>query len=239
MDWSKEIIPDWCLLHRTVAVMVSNFQAKTDGSTLHQNEMRKCALDRPLRKLTYLIATSADGFVSRSDGSLDDFSFDGEHVQDLLEEYPETIPTHLRSQIAVSTELRHFDTVLMGRATYEVGSLAGFTAPYRHLQQYLFSSRLSSSPDDSVNLVSSQAGEVVRQLKSRDGLGIWLCGGPVLAASLIDQIDEVILKVNPFLMGQGKSIFSANFSAVKLNLMQRRDYTNGFSIVRYSLCRGA
>ena len=91
-----------------------------------------------MRTLTYYIATSLDGFVSRTDGSLDDFGFDGEHVADLLAEFPETIPTHLRSDLPLTDECRHFDTVLMGRTTYEVGLSLGFGSPYEHLKQYVF-----------------------------------------------------------------------------------------------------
>ena len=185
-----------------------------------------------MRNLTYLIATSYDGFISRPDGAIDDFSFDGEHVADLLAEYPETIPTHLREHIPVADECRHFDAVLMGRATYELGSKAGFTNPYQHMDQYVFSTTLEASPDEAVTLVPENPVGVVRELKARDGLGIWLCGGPLLAAALIDEIDEIVLKVNPFLMGAGKPLFARGFPKKDLAVVSRRDYDNGFALVK-------
>ena len=186
-----------------------------------------------MRILTYCIATSLDGFVSRSDGSLDDFGFDGEHVADLLAEFPETIPTHLRSDLHVTDECRHFDTVLMGRKTYEVGLSLGFGNPYGHLRQYVFSRSPGQTHDTAVSLVVTDPVEKVRELKAEDGKGIWLCGGPVLASTLLDEIDELVLKINPFVIGAGKSPFTSSFPKRELELISRRDYDNGFSLVHY------
>ena len=188
-----------------------------------------------MRKLTYYVATSFDGFVARPNGGLGDFSFEGEHVADLLELYPETIPTHLRSDIEVSHENKQFDTVLMGRHTYEVGQAFGITSPYQHLKQFLFSKSLAVSPDENVSLVSENAVKFVRSLKSDDGLGIWLCGGPVLASALINEVDDIVVKVNPFLMGAGKPLFAGEFGKRKLELVNRRDYANGFALVHFKL----
>ena len=188
-----------------------------------------------LRKLTYFIAISFDGFVSRLDGSIEDFTFDGEHVADLLEEFPETIPTHLRPHLNVSQECLNFDTVLMGRKTYEVGLLAGFGNPYQHLRQYVFSMSPEQPHDDAVHLVSSDPVGKVRDLKQEQGKGIWLCGGPILASVLLNEIDEMIVKVNPFLMGSGKTLFASEFPKVDLRPLSLRNYDNGFSIQRFRL----
>lgn len=187
-----------------------------------------------MRKLVYLIATSLDGFVSRDDGDISDFSFDGEHVADLLAEFPESIPTHLRSIFNINASNKRFDTVLMGRSTYELGVSHGVVSPYQHLKQFVFSKTLSQSPDPSIELVKLDALSFVRRLKQDAGLDIWLCGGPKLASVLVSEIDNIILKINPFLMGQGKSIFDCEMSRINLKLVDRKDYSNGFSLVHYS-----
>ena len=190
-----------------------------------------------MRKLIYYIATSADGFICRPNGSIEDFTFDGEHVLDLLEAFPETIPTHLRPQLKIEAENKRFDTVLMGRRTYEVGEAYGITSPYEHLEQYLFSTSLSNSPSADVVLVSSDAVQCVRDLKSRDGLDIWLCGGSELASALIEEIDEIIIKSNPFLMGCGKSLFARETPKIELDLIDRRNYACGFTLQHFGVCR--
>lgn len=188
-----------------------------------------------MRKLKYLVACSADRFIARNDGDLSDFAFDGEHVADLLEAFPETIPQHLREALGVDAENQAFDTVLMGRHTYEVGVKLGFTNPYPHLQQYVFSRSMNESPDPEVALVSDDAIECVQELKTRPGKDIWLCGGAELASTLHSEIDELILKVNPFLMGSGKSIFAQELAKIDLNLISHRVYPNGFMLLHYGL----
>jgi dihydrofolate reductase len=83
-----------------------------------------------MRKLTYYVACTVDRFIAREDGSFDFFPMGGEHFADLLTSFPETIPAHLRGALGVSGENRHFDAVLMGRATYEVGLKVGMSCAY-------------------------------------------------------------------------------------------------------------
>lgn len=40
-------------------------------------------------------------------------------------------------------------------------------------------------------------------MRQQDGADIWLCGGGALASRLIDEIDRLVLKVNPVLLGSG------------------------------------
>ena len=82
------------------------------------------------RQLVYYVACTVDGFIAREDGSFDWALSEGEHFTDLIENFPETFPVHLRKALGVSQDARRFDTVLMGRKTYEVGLNAGITSPY-------------------------------------------------------------------------------------------------------------
>ena len=65
-----------------------------------------------MRTLKYYVACSIDGFIAHGDGSFDGFVPEGEHVAAFFESY------------------KWFDTVLMGRKTYEVGLKEGKTNPY-------------------------------------------------------------------------------------------------------------
>ena len=66
-----------------------------------------------MRKLKYHVATTADGFIARQDGSFDCFPMEGEHVADYLK------------------SLKSYDAVLMGRKTYEVGLKVASLTPTR------------------------------------------------------------------------------------------------------------
>ena len=175
--------------------------------------------------------------LTRADGSIDDFTFEGPHVADILTEFPETIPTHLRQYFDADNSNKQFDTVLMGRHTYEVGAKAGFTSPYAHLKQFVFSTTLVQSPDPSVTHIASNSLDAVRQLKNKDGAGIWLCGGSKLASALFDEIDEIVTKFNPFLMGAGKPMFARPVPKTELVQLEQRNYPNGFVLTRFKIER--
>ena len=190
-----------------------------------------------MRTLTYYVACTVDGFIAREDGSFDFFPGTGAHLSYIAEEYPETIPGHLHEALGVRGDNRHFDTVLMGRQTYEVGSRVGLTSPYPQLRQYVVSSAMHSSPHPAVQLVSRDPVDAVRRLKEEGGLGIWLCGGARLAATLYDEIDELILKVNPVMLGTGIPLFRRPASPARLELMDHRTFAGGVAIHRYRVLR--
>lgn len=163
------------------------------------------------RKVVYLVATSVDGFIAAEDGSIDAFPFDPEFMSAFFARYPETCPGHLRESLGVEGDNQRFDTVLMGRATYTPALALGVTDPYPTLDQYVVSTTLAPPPSGSaVTLVRDDLAGLVARLKSAGGRkDIWLAGGSVLAGSMLDAglIDELILKVNPFVLGRGLALF--------------------------------
>jgi hypothetical protein len=48
----------------------------------------------------------------------------------------------------------------------------------------------------------------VRELKQEQGKDIWMAGGARLAAALVNELDELILKVNPIVLGSGIPLFA-------------------------------
>jgi dihydrofolate reductase len=190
-----------------------------------------------MRTLTYYVACSVDGFIAHTDGSHGSFSQDSEYFADLFATFPETVPSHLRDSMGVHAESKWFDTVLMGRKTYEVGLKDGVTSPYSHMKQYVFSQTMQQSPDKNVELISENTIEFVTTLKSEPGKGIWLCGGANLATQLFDSclVDQLILKINPFLMGSGIPLFSGIIQQTALELTDRKIYNNGVVLLYYKV----
>jgi hypothetical protein len=88
-----------------------------------------------IRKLRYLVACTIDEFIAAEDGSLYDFVKDRAYFAGLFESFPETCPDHLREVLGVRGQNRHFDTVLMGRNTNELGLKLGLSSPYPTLKQ--------------------------------------------------------------------------------------------------------
>ena len=190
-----------------------------------------------MRELKYFVACTVDRFIAREDGSFDFFIAEGAHLTDLVKTYPETVPVHLRASLGVKAAANWVDAVLMGRKTYDVGLPFGLKSPYPHLKQYVFSRTMTESRSPDVTLVRSDPLEYVRGLKREPGRDIWLCGGGVLAAAVFPEIDELILKVNPVILGAGIPLFEGPVPQTDLTLEETKTYPNGFMLARYRMRR--
>lgn len=186
-----------------------------------------------MRKLTYYVASTLDGFIASPTGAYDFFSMEPDFLDAIAAEYPETLPAGFRAFKGITGPGKHFDTVLEGRHSYQVGLDAGVTNAYPHLEHYVFSRSVTQSPDPGVTFSSTPLA-TVRELKARDGLGIWLCGGGALAAELLPEIDAFIIKLNPVVVGQGIRLVEAGFAPHRLRLTRTRTFDNGVVILSYA-----
>ena len=107
----------------------------------------------------------------------------------------------------------------------------GITSPYSHLEQHVVSSALRVEDPD-VQVVSDPVA-LVRELKLRDGMGIWLAGGGKLAAALRDEIDELVIKRNPIVIGSGISLIEGPFTPTPFVPAWSRELDGGVRIQGY------
>ncbi|MFD7871481.1 dihydrofolate reductase family protein [Microbacterium sp. NPDC059771] len=188
-----------------------------------------------MRELTYYVAVSLDGYIAGPGGEFDTFLAAGDHMGPIWSRYRGTAPTQLAEAAGLSVADGPFDTVLMGKNTYAVG-LPHLPDPYQHLRQIVFTSTPSQRPEgsDAVEFTTADPTAAVRALKQEDGLGIWLCGGGALAASLIEEIDRLVLKINPVVLGAGIPLFgSAGYSPMAWNPIRTEAFESGVIFAEY------
>lgn len=160
-----------------------------------------------MRELVYYIAASVDGFIADPSGDFSSFPQNPATLRELFARYPETCPAHVRDALGVSAQPRRFDTVLMGRRTHAPAVAAGLPrGAYPHLRQIVVTSQ-KRDEGPGIEVIGGDVAAQVGALKRESGRDIWLCGGAELASQLIDHIDEVQLKVNPILLGDGIPLF--------------------------------
>ncbi|RZQ61694.1 dihydrofolate reductase family protein [Amycolatopsis suaedae] len=182
-----------------------------------------------MRKLTYYIAMTLDGVIAGPAGTTDFFMVDGPHQAAINETFADTVPPPWREQLGFGA-LTRFDTVLMGRQTYDLALAEGNPSPYPHLRQIVASRTARTSTD--VEFTADPVA-TVRELKQRDGLGIWLCAGGKLAGALRDEIDELVLKVQPFVAGGGLRLVDGDFSPARFTLADSQVFDNGVTVLTY------
>ncbi|MFI9509980.1 dihydrofolate reductase family protein [Nocardia sp. NPDC052566] len=193
-----------------------------------------------MRKLTYYVASTIDGFIATEEGSVDFFPVGGDHGPAITALYPETLPTKVREALGIDKRNANFDTVLMGRKTHDFGVRTGTSSPYAHLRQFVVSTTLPESPDPAVELITGDPLSTVRELKREKGLGIWLCGGGELAQVLLPEIDQIFLKLYPIVLGRGRSLFGAGPrlpEAARFRVITSRIFEDGVAFVKYSRIR--
>lgn len=193
-----------------------------------------------MRLLTYHVAVSLDGYIADPNGSFDAFAQTGDHIDALIRDVPETLPGHVLSAIGIESPNTTYDTVVMGWNTFAVGRSQGIDDPYPHLRQYVLSrTRSADEVGGDVKLVAEDPVGLVRSLKAESSPGgIWLCGGGALAAAVRDEIDRLVLKVNPVLLGSGIPLFeSGPTSAREFTLDSSHAFASGVLMATYEAAR--
>ncbi|MEU0029726.1 dihydrofolate reductase family protein [Streptomyces sp. NPDC006335] len=193
-----------------------------------------------MRKLVYYIGVSLDGRIAGPGGEFDFFPQGDEQQAAAYSTwmnalYPETIPTAYRAAVGVAdAPNRRFDTVVMGLGTYRPALDNGITSPYAHLRQYVVSSTLKPDTDAAVTVVPSDPLALVRELKGEVGsvLDVWLCGGGRLAGNLMPEIDELLIKTYPVIVGTGVPVVDGAFDPTVFDVAERTAFPNGVTLTR-------
>lgn len=180
-----------------------------------------------MKKIVYYIASSIDGFISAPNDDVSNFLYDGKGVQKYME------------------ELKSFNTVIMGRRTYEMGYRFGVkpgqpSPAYPHMKHYIFSNSLRfTERNDQVEVKKIDLNEVEAIRKNAD-TDIYFCGGGVLAGWLLEnqQIDIVKIKLNPLILGDGIRLFENSKSPHQLELLESEYFENGMQIISYKVLYG-
>ncbi|BAH33156.1 dihydrofolate reductase family protein [Rhodococcus erythropolis] len=184
-----------------------------------------------MRKLVYYVGASLDGYIAGPDGEFDFFPVSEQITAWICDRYPETVPTHVRPVLGIEdAPNRTFDTVVMGRGSYEPGLSLGVTSPFAHLRQFVVSSTLPDAEDPAVTIVRTDPRAVVRSLKEEEGQDIWLCGGGTLAGELLPEIDELIVKRYPVVAGAGIPMIRGNYAPTLFTPTATESLDDGASI---------
>lgn len=154
-----------------------------------------------MRELVYYVAVSIDGFIADPSGGFDAFLIEGDHTSVVFGEYADALPAHAHAALGVEPPRTRFDTVIMGWNTLVPALESRIASPYPHLRQ-IVASRHPRDVDPAIGLTAEPLA-LVHELKQDQGLDIWLCGGGQLAGALLPEIDRLVLKRHPVVLGSG------------------------------------
>ena len=169
-----------------------------------------------MRKVVYSVAMSLDGYVAGPNGEADWITMDPE--------------------IDFAALFARFDTVLMGRKTYEQVRAMGGGEAMPGVTSIVASRTLKPEDCPGATVIGDGLADRVRELRAGSGKDIWLFGGGVLFRSLLDAglVDEVGVAVMPVLLGGGVPLLAAGGRA-KLRLTGSKIYKSGIVSLEYAV----
>jgi len=156
------------------------------------------------RKIILYIGTSIDGYIANNDGTL---------------EWLET--TEVEGDSGYNTLIERIDTVVMGKATYDVVRGFDMEYPYRTYKNYVFSKSATGS-DEYATFIDEDIKTFIQELQQQPGKDIWLIGGGNLAREFFKEnlIDEFQLAIAPIVLGKGISLYTGDDITQEYTLMK-------------------
>jgi dihydrofolate reductase len=108
------------------------------------------------------------------------------------------------------------------------------------MKYYVFSRRARRKALPGVEWVHRDAAGFVKRLKEADGKDILVMGGGVLFRYLLahDFIDEILLNIQPIVLGKGIPLFDGRGPRVALELKAAKPHSDGTVGVEYAVRRG-
>ncbi|WP_105034567.1 dihydrofolate reductase family protein [Cryobacterium aureum] len=187
-----------------------------------------------MRKVTYSMSMSLDGYVVGPDGRFDWTTPDPEAFRFWIDDI-RNVGVHLMGR-------RLYETMLYWETADQETSLDAadleWTALWNPLPKVVFSTTLSSVQGNA-RLVSGGLGEEIERLRAEPGEGDIAIGGATLAAeaSALGLIDEYQVIVLPILVGGGLAFFPRHERRVDLELVETRTFTSGAVYLRHRVVR--
>ncbi len=168
-----------------------------------------------MRSVRYQVACSLDGFIAGPD---DDF--------DWITPEPAFDFGALYAQ---------FDTLLMGRRTYEVVRATGES--FRGKQIVVASRTMRAEEHPGIEVVGDDLEMRIRELRAESGRDIWLYGGGALFSQVLewDLVDTVEPAIIPILLGHGVPLVGSPTMRRRLKLMDHHVYPSGMIVLEYGV----
>ncbi|MBD0777399.1 dihydrofolate reductase [Maribacter sp. ANRC-HE7] len=175
-----------------------------------------------MQRIIYYVASSLDGFIAGVDDDISKFIPQGNGVQKYL------------------SDLKNFETVIMGRRTYEFGYQYGLEPgqpAYPHMEHHIFSETLTMDTLAKNVHIEKISTDRINEIKRNSITDIYLCGGGQFAGWLLDNglIDQLKLKLNPIILGEGIPLFGNSKASLVGKLIDKEWFDEGLQILTYDL----
>lgn len=180
-------------------------------------------------RVTIHMVASLDGFIARTDGSVDWLETSDEFVNgDAMD--PELVEAFLRT----------IDCYVMGSRTYETAlrfEAQGLGWPYGDKPTFVLTSRELPRARETIELYSGDLAQLVNGRLRPTFRTIWFVGGGAVSAECLrlGLADEVRYSIAPILIGDGIPFFEKLDRDIALHLAEVKAYKSGMVELCYEV----
>jgi dihydrofolate reductase len=186
-----------------------------------KNEKMKCSV---------FIATSADGFIAKKDGSVDWLHSAGNSEAEMGD----------HADMGFDEYMASVDSMVMGRKCMEMISSMNLTPeqwPYGDTRIVVLSNTLKEAPEnmkDKVEMYSGDLNALITQLETDGHKHAYIDGGTTIQAFInLGLIYEMTITRAPILLGEGISLFGKTDKDIKLEQARAQAFANNFIQEKY------
>jgi len=133
-----------------------------------------------------------------------------------------------------------FDTLLMGRRTYDVAVTRLGESAFQGVKIVVASRTLRAAEHPGITVLPEVTKASLQSLRAQPGgKDIWLMGGGELFRSLLEvnEVDTIELSIKPVLLGAGVPLLPPPPARAKLKLLENKVYRSGMVRVVYGVER--
>lgn len=183
-------------------------------------------------RVTIHMAASLDGFIARTDGSVD-----------WMETSDEFAGGESLEPGFVEAFLKTIDCYVMGSRTYETAlsfEAKGFGWAYGDKATFVLTRRELPRTRGNVEFYAGDLAQLVNERLRPSFRSIWFAGGGAVSGECLrlGLADELRYSILPILIGDGISFFDQLDRDVALHLAEVKAYKNGMVELRYDVRRG-
>lgn len=170
-----------------------------------------------MKKIRYQVAMSLDGYIAGPKGEYDWIVKDPD--------------------VSFAEMWAQFDSLLMGRLTYELAISARGKEAFAGMTTIVVSRTLRPEDHPGVTIFSDVKREWIQKLRAKEGKDIWLFGGGQLFRALLElhEVDTVKVGVIPVLLGAGIPLLPPPGLQTKLKLTGQKIYRSGIVSLSYEV----
>ena len=166
-----------------------------------------------MRRIRYAVAMSLDAYIAGPNGESDWIIMDPEiHFGELFES---------------------FDTILIGRRTFEFARAQGGGGPMPGMKTIVVSRTMRPQDHSGITIIADRVEETLARLRAEPGKDIWLFGGGSLFRTLLDArlVDTVEVAVIPVLLGGGVPLLPAPAETGQAEIDRQQGVQDGHRVV--------